>query len=514
MASPLQQPPARRKLIYFALIVLLFTMTLVVRHADARVAGAQVQGIQAQARDLELRETDLGEADLTGSTIRLTLTGSRGLVVTYLWYQSDQKKLRHEWNELELLVKSIITLQPHFINPWIFQSWNLAYNVSAESDRIRDKYFYISRGIELIADGERRNRNSPDLRSMLGFYYRDKFGISDQANTLQCLLQMSCMEPAERDPQRLRRANGPLDLGELEQFCANHPQVVRRLHELLYRDTPAKVIEFLADNQKIPTRYEEQRPGAPATTLAKLKPPEQQFPVVCPPFSPDGNEPTPQDRLDDDIDSYVLARGWLSYALLPLPPSDPELGPGIRIDPDDFKKYRLPHRGMMIILLRQQPSQTQTAHAERLEREGWYDGKWKVADWFAPRVVELGRKSTYALEAWQRACQMWTKHGADNGFYFDEAKHKLLEERAKKFRDAAGVAANEVPDILPEDPNLGPEMHEDFKAHALLRWYARGRGLTNYPHFYYQSQVLSGQDLPHENALQARKWFFQAEQMA
>jgi len=45
MASPLQQPPARRKLIYFALIVLLFTMTLVVRHADARVAGAQVQGI-------------------------------------------------------------------------------------------------------------------------------------------------------------------------------------------------------------------------------------------------------------------------------------------------------------------------------------------------------------------------------------------------------------------------------------------------------------------------------------
>src|SRR5439155_20915655 len=147
MASPLQQPSVRRKLVYFALILLLFTVTLVVRHADFPVAGGtHIKGIRAQASDLDLRESDLGEADLTGSTIRLTLTGSRGLVVTYLWYQADLKKTRHEWNELELLVKSIITLQPHFINPWIFQSWNLAYNVSAESDRIRDKYFYISRG--------------------------------------------------------------------------------------------------------------------------------------------------------------------------------------------------------------------------------------------------------------------------------------------------------------------------------------------------------------------------------
>ena len=38
-----------------------------------------------------------------------------------------------------------------------------------ECDRSRDKYFYISRGIELLAEGERKNRGNehpnPDLRS-------------------------------------------------------------------------------------------------------------------------------------------------------------------------------------------------------------------------------------------------------------------------------------------------------------------------------------------------------------
>src|SRR5262249_2868158 len=153
---------------------------------------------------------------------------------------------------------SIITLQPHFINPWLYQSWNLAYNVSAESDRVRDKYFYISQGIELIAKGERRNRprddpdrGSPDLRAMLGFYYRDKFAISDEANTLQCFFQMSCMDPQDRNPQRLR-PGGRLDMRLFEQFCLEHPHFVRRLRDALFQDTPAKVVDFLADNQKLP----------------------------------------------------------------------------------------------------------------------------------------------------------------------------------------------------------------------------------------------------------------------
>ena len=49
----------------------------------------------------------------------------------------------------QVLVRALTKLQPHFITPWLFQSWNLSYNVAVEADRLRDKYFYVTRGIEL-----------------------------------------------------------------------------------------------------------------------------------------------------------------------------------------------------------------------------------------------------------------------------------------------------------------------------------------------------------------------------
>src|SRR6202011_4035012 len=171
-----------------------------------------------------------------------SLSGARGAAVCFLWSTAIEKQKKHEWNQLELLVRSLTKLQPHFITPWLFQSWNLAYNVSVESDRIKDKYFYITRGIELLAEGERQNKNHPDLRFSMGFYNQHKIGLSDEAITLRCLYQMSCMDPVKRDPARFRvqdRSNSQLvDLDKFEQFCRENPMLVRRLLESLKKETP------------------------------------------------------------------------------------------------------------------------------------------------------------------------------------------------------------------------------------------------------------------------------------
>src|SRR5213078_1702295 len=132
----------------------LFCVSLILRQAPGF-------GMEAQAADLELREMDRGEVELTGSALRLSLSGARGAAVCFLWWTAADKQKKHEWNELELIVRSLTKLQPHFITPWMFQSWNLAYNVSVESDRIKDKYFYITEGIKLLAEGERQNKNNP-----------------------------------------------------------------------------------------------------------------------------------------------------------------------------------------------------------------------------------------------------------------------------------------------------------------------------------------------------------------
>src|SRR5262245_634814 len=124
MAATFPQQSRMRKLTYIGLIVGLFFVTL----------GLRKYVVEPRASALELREENLGEVELTGSALRLSLTGSRGVAVCYLWVVADNMKKRHKWNELELVVNSIIKLQPHFIEPWLFQSWNLAYNVSVEAD--------------------------------------------------------------------------------------------------------------------------------------------------------------------------------------------------------------------------------------------------------------------------------------------------------------------------------------------------------------------------------------------
>ena len=311
MGRSFQQQSLRRKLIYFGLIAGLFTVSYAVRHADFTLGRTRVSGIVAQARTLDLREQDQGQADLTGSTLNLIFTGSRGLVVCALWWGTDELKARHEWNELEQSIKVITKLQPHFITPWLFQSWNLAYNVSWESDRLRDKYFYIARGLDLLADGERRNRDNPDLRYHMGWFYLNKIGFSDQSKTLRSLFQMSCIDPIELDRARFfpdPRDSYTVDVKVFEKFCQAHPILVRRLREGLHLETPKEVVDFLLDNRKIPNRFQE-RADTSGDTGTPLKAPAERFPILPPKsqFDPDDFTQDTSD-LPDDFDNFAAAR--------------------------------------------------------------------------------------------------------------------------------------------------------------------------------------------------------------
>src|SRR5262245_62034321 len=137
MGVSFQEQSRKRKVLYTGLILGLFTATVL----------HKLWVLDPKAAMLGMRQEQLGAVELTGSALRLSLTGSRGLAVCFLWWTAIEKQKRHEWNKLSKLVRSVTKLQPHFITPWLFQSWNLAYNVSVENDRIRDKYFYITQGI-------------------------------------------------------------------------------------------------------------------------------------------------------------------------------------------------------------------------------------------------------------------------------------------------------------------------------------------------------------------------------
>ncbi|HEV3256600.1 MAG TPA: hypothetical protein VG013_06970 [Gemmataceae bacterium] len=469
MAASFQRQSLQRKLIYTALILVLFTATLAVRTADFSLGGYPVRGLFAQAKALELREQDVGEADLLGSTLMLTLTGSRGMVVCGLWWDATDLQARHEWNELELRIRLLTKLQPHFITPWLYQSWNLAYNVSVESDRINDKYFYVSRGMELLADGERRNRDNPDLRFNMGTYHQDKLGNADENKTFRCLFQISCIDPLERDPAKFLPdpANRyVVDLDAFETFCKAHPFLVRRLRDGLNKKTPLEVVRFLADNKKIPNRFQDRTEQGESST--PLKPPEERFPILPPRSQYDPDEPLYRDvgQIPDYLaDNFVAARSWFSYAQDPLSmpqPRQPRLRSAI------FRSY---------------PARAQAYLGERLEHEGWFDLEgWQIKDWFprnksqpngAKTTVTVGadHDNWWAAEAWEKAYQMYRDYGRRARILVTPAEQRLLT------------------------PQELAQYHYDF-------------GVTNYAHWLESAKVERL-----KATVLARKYFYVAEQL-
>jgi hypothetical protein len=460
MASTFQQQSLRRKLVYFGLIVVFFTLALAARRWKD-------YGIEARAASLEIREENLGEVELLSSVLRLSLFGSRGAVVCYLWNDAQDKQKRHEWNQLDQRVRVLVKLQPHFISPWLFQSWNLTYNVSVEFDRVKDKYYYIARGIQLLAEGERQNKDNPEMRFFIGNYTQSKMGISDENNTLRSLYQMSAIDPPERDPVRFK-SGGEINLREFEEFCKRHPHLVRRLRDHLRCKTPEDVVDFLAANYKLPSLFEqgaETRADQEHAT-SRLKPLADRFPVL-PPASKFGgeNELTYNTPLGDDFENYAAARAWYCYAQDPI---------------EDPVKQRRP-RYMAQIIFQGYPARAQSYVAERWEQEGWFDQDgWEIGGWFPEnyadpdgpkRVVAVGTGRNWAGDAWERAHQMYRDHGERHGLY------KTPEE----------VQA------------LTPEQLSDY------RYY---RNLSNFDHFYFKSLVEKSKE-----AVTARKYFFKANEL-
>jgi hypothetical protein len=521
MANPFRQQSRFRKLVYFGLILALFTGSLVYRRFV----------IEPEATALQLREQTRGEVDLTSSAVQLSLLGSRGVATTGLWYIAKEKQAKNQWNELELVVRSITKLQPHFAAPWRYLSWNLAFNVAVECDRTRDKYFYISRGLELLAEGERRNQGTqddaggrslrfpgnPDMRYDLAFFYRLKIDTSDEKHFMRCLLDLSCIDPVQRDPKLFwgvdERGRRFVKQAEFKDFCKSYPRLVRRLRDHLGRSRPADVVAFLEDNKDVPSRFD--APPDPQADHSPLRKPRDQFPVLPNPNPLPPNLPDPtRAEFPFSFDVNRASEAWYVYAQEPLPPPDPD--EAIRPRPFDAIHYRLPKISTMIF--RGFPARAKFHEAEALQEEGWFDEKdgWKIRDWFEVRPgstqkrdVTVGAESKYrARPAWQRAYDAYLDYGRKTGIYFTPAELRDLEAKAGLYRSAYRLRQGDRAPGLKREHRKGP-LAEGLVAHQRLQWQAFNRNLTNFDGFLYQALVDK-----EPAAIAVRKQFFQARELA
>ncbi len=137
-------------------------------------AGAGVRRLRAAEEERDLITVRRSE----GEAIASALGGFRGLVSDFLWLRVIQMRNEGRFDEIVLLGKLILDVQPRFTGVWRFMSWNLAYNLAYETSTPKERWRWISMGIDLLANekdgGIVRNPGAWEIYEELGHthYFR------------------------------------------------------------------------------------------------------------------------------------------------------------------------------------------------------------------------------------------------------------------------------------------------------------------------------------------------------
>src|SRR6266567_3695606 len=114
----------------------------------------------------------------------VALGGFRGLISNALWIRASDLQDEDKFFEMAQLADWITKLEPHYVQVWLVQAWNMAYNISVKFKDFSDRWRWVSRGIELLRDqGLRYNPNETLLYRELAWFFQHKMGQNlDDAN--------------------------------------------------------------------------------------------------------------------------------------------------------------------------------------------------------------------------------------------------------------------------------------------------------------------------------------------
>jgi hypothetical protein len=119
----------------------------------------------------------------------VALGGFRGLISNFLWSRANDLQQDDKFFEAAQLASWITALEPHFSQVWVFQGWNMAYNISVKFKEnapgdYTDRWRWVQRGIELMRDdGLKYNPDDVLIFRELAWQFQHKIGANlDDAN--------------------------------------------------------------------------------------------------------------------------------------------------------------------------------------------------------------------------------------------------------------------------------------------------------------------------------------------
>ena len=114
----------------------------------------------------------------------VALGGFRGLIANALWIRASDLQDEDKFFEMAQLADWITKLEPHYVQVWLVQGWNMAYNISVKFKDFHDRWRWVQRGITLLRDdGLRFNPNETLIYRELAWFFQHKMGQNlDDAN--------------------------------------------------------------------------------------------------------------------------------------------------------------------------------------------------------------------------------------------------------------------------------------------------------------------------------------------
>jgi hypothetical protein len=107
----------------------------------------------------------------------VALGGFRGLIANALWIRLSDLQEEEKFFEMVQLSDWITKLEPHFVQVWLMQGWNMAYNISVKFKDPEDRWRWVQRGISLLRDdGLKYNPDEALIYRELSWFYQHKMG--------------------------------------------------------------------------------------------------------------------------------------------------------------------------------------------------------------------------------------------------------------------------------------------------------------------------------------------------
>ena len=128
--------------------------------------------INHMRRSEALNIADFGPTEV----IPIILMGSfRGIIVDLLWIKGIAKHEEKNYFEVLAINNLIAKLQPRFPAVWMFQAWNMSYNIAHEWESPENKWKWIKAGLDFAEKGALKNPKSGDLFFEINHIYYHKF---------------------------------------------------------------------------------------------------------------------------------------------------------------------------------------------------------------------------------------------------------------------------------------------------------------------------------------------------